>query len=55
MTSKYESENKRDEAQLETERYASFSDGAGEVVVYDTENHEAWLKCDTAVEIPAMV
>lgn len=55
MTTKYESENKRDEVQLETERYAAFSDGADEVVVYDTENHKAWLKCDTAVEIPEMV
>ena len=54
MTNKYDSENNRDENELETERYAAFSDGAGEVVVYDTTNNDAWLKSDDAVEIREM-
>ena len=55
MTNRYESENNRDEDELQTERYAAFSDGAGEVVVYDTRNEQAWLKSDAAVEIAEMV
>ncbi|WP_276301474.1 DUF7331 family protein [Halorussus lipolyticus] len=54
MTEKYDSENNRDEEEPETERYGAFSDGAGEVVVYDTTNNAAWLKSDAAVEIEAM-
>ena len=55
MTNRYESENNRDRTGLETERYAAFSDGTGEVVVYDTRNEEAWVKCDAAVELSEMV
>lgn len=54
MTGKYDSENNRDEEELDAERYGAFSDGAGEVVIYDTTNNAAWLKSDTAVEIEAM-
>jgi hypothetical protein len=50
MTNRYDSENNRDR----TERYATYSDGAGEVVVYDTRNAEAWVKCDAAVELAEM-
>lgn len=55
MTNRYDTENNRDETELETQRYASFSDGAGEVVVYDTKNNDAWLQSDAAVEIKEMV
>lgn len=54
MTERYESENTRDEAGIDPERYAAFSDETGEVVVYDTQNDAAWVKSDTAVEIPEM-
>jgi hypothetical protein len=54
MTERYESENNRDEAELETERYGSFSDGADGVVVYDRQNDAAWVKSDAAVEIGEM-
>lgn len=54
MTGKYESENNRDADELDPERYGAFTDGAGEVVVYDTTNNAAWLKSDAAVEIEAM-
>lgn len=54
MTEKYDSENTRDEAGIDAERYAAFSDGGGETVVYDTQNETAWLKSDAAVEIPEM-
>jgi len=54
MTNRYDSENNRDRNELETERYAAFSDGSGEVVVYDTRNEEAWVKCDAAVELAEM-
>lgn len=55
MTSKYKSENNRDRGELDAERYGAFSDGAGAVVVYDTENGSAWLKSDAAVEIAELV
>lgn len=54
MTGKYDSENNRNADELDSERYAAFTDGAGEVVVYDTTNNAAWLKSDAAVEIEAM-
>lgn len=54
MTNRYDSENTRDRTELETERYATYSDGAGEVVVYDTRNAAAWVKCDAAVELAEM-
>ena len=53
MTEKYDSENDRDEAELETERYGAFSDGA-DGVVYDRQNDAAWVKSDAAVEIGGM-
>lgn len=54
MTEKYESENNRDEAELETERYAAYNDGDDGVVVYDQQNDAAWVKSDAAVEIAEM-
>lgn len=54
MTSKYESQNNHDGNERETERYAAFRDGEGDVVVYDTRNEAAWLKADCAVEIAEM-
>ncbi|MFC4448388.1 DUF7331 family protein [Halorussus aquaticus] len=54
MTEKYDTDNNRDEDALQTERYAAVSDGAGEMVVYDTENTDAWLKSDAAVEVAEM-
>ncbi|WP_168215920.1 DUF7331 family protein [Halorussus ruber] len=54
MTGKYESDNNRDEAEIDAERYAAFSDGSGGTVVYDTQNDAAWLKSDAAVEITEM-
>lgn len=55
MTNRYDSENDRDRTDLETERYAAFSTGADGLVVYDTRNEEAWVKCDAAVELAEMV
>jgi hypothetical protein len=52
MTERYDSENGRD---AESERYAAVDDGAGEVVVYDTQNDAAWLKSDAAVAVEEMV
>jgi hypothetical protein len=40
--------NQADEAD---ERYGSFTTGGGDVVVYDTDNPEAWLQSDYAVEV----
>lgn len=54
MTNKYDSENNRDRNDPETDRYAAFSRGDGETVVYDTRNNKAWLKSDDAVEIGEM-
>lgn len=54
MTNRYDSENNRDRNERRTERYAAFGDGAGGVVVYDTRNEEAWVKCDDAVELAEM-
>ncbi|WP_170977455.1 DUF7331 family protein [Halorussus salinisoli] len=54
MTEKYDSGNDREEAEFETGRYAAVSDGAGEIVVYDTENSAAWLKSDAAVAVAEM-
>jgi hypothetical protein len=54
MTNRYDSDNARDRTERETDRYAAFSDGTGEVVVYDTENDDAWVKCDAAVELAEM-
>lgn len=34
------------------DRYGSFSLGDGEVVVYDRENHRAWIQCDVALPAP---
>lgn len=53
MTNKYDSENSRDRAEPDFDRYETLSDD-GAVVVYDTENHDAWLKSDDAVEIEEM-
>jgi hypothetical protein len=33
------------------EQYGAFTTGGGDVVVYDTENPEAWLQSDYAVEV----
>ena len=33
------------------ELYGAFTTGGGDVVVYDTENPEAWLQSDYAVEV----
>lgn len=55
MTEKYESENNRDETELETGRYATFSDGADGTIVYDRQNDDAWIKSDAAVGITEMV
>ena len=33
------------------EQYGAFTTGGGDVVVYDTDNPEAWLQSDYAVEI----
>lgn len=33
------------------EQYGSFTTGDGDVVVYDTENPEAWLQSSYAVEV----
>ena len=33
------------------ERYGAFTTGDGDVVVYDTDNPEAWLQSDYAVEV----
>lgn len=52
MTGKHD--NDREANGFESERYAAFTDGAGEVVVYDTTNDAAWVKSDAAVEIGAM-
>lgn len=52
---RYDSENDRDRTERETDRYAAFSDGTDEVVVYDTRNHEAWVKSDAGVELAEMV
>jgi hypothetical protein len=54
MTGKYESENNRDEIEIDAERYAAFNAGSDEIVVYDTQNNAAWLKSDAAVEITEM-
>jgi len=54
MTSKYDSENNRDRNRPENDRYAAFSDGDGKIVVYDTQNHAAWLESDGAVEVAEM-
>lgn len=54
MTSKYESQNNRDQNQLETDRYAAVSHDDGDVVVYDTTNDDAWLKSDAAVDVASM-
>ena len=35
----------------EDEQYGSFTTGDGDVVVYDTENPEAWLQSSYAVEV----
>jgi len=54
MTNKYESGNDRDRNRPETDRYAAFTDGEGQVVVYDTRNHAAWLESDAGVPIAEM-
>lgn len=54
MTEEYDTENNRDEAELDTERYGAFSDGGDGVVVYDRRNDAAWVKSDAAVEITEM-
>lgn len=54
MTGRYDGENDRDADGLDADRYAAFTDGAGDVVVYDTTNDAAWLKSDAAVELEAM-
>ena len=55
MTERYHSENTRDEIEeFETERYAAVGDGAGDTIVYDTENSAAWLKSDAAVDVAEM-
>jgi len=54
MTNKYDSENNRDRTNTETERYAAYRAGEGETVVFDTENPDAWLKSDAAVEVEEM-
>ncbi|GGO00191.1 MULTISPECIES: DUF7331 family protein [Haloarcula] len=33
------------------EQYGSFTTGGGDVVVYDTDNPEAWLQSSYAVEV----
>ena len=33
------------------ERYGAFTTGDGDVVVYDTDNPEAWLQSDYSVEV----
>jgi len=53
MTNKYDSENNRDRTDARTDRYAAYSD-AGETIVFDTRNADAWLKSDAAVEIEEM-
>ena len=39
------------ESETEEEQYGAFTTGDGDVVVYDTENPEAWLQSDYAVEV----
>lgn len=40
--------NDSDEAETQ---YGSFTTGDGDVVVYDTDNPQAWLQSDYAVEV----
>ncbi|WP_435174384.1 DUF7331 family protein [Halorussus sp. AFM4] len=54
MTERYDSANARDDEEFETERYAAVGDGAGDTIVYDTENSAAWLKSDAAVDVAEM-
>lgn len=55
MTTKYESNNTARTNDLpERQRYAAFHDGAGDVVIYDTEKGSAWIQSDAATEIESM-
>lgn len=54
MTERYDSENPRDDEEFESDRYAAVGDGAGDTIVYDTENSAAWLKSDAAVDVAEM-
>lgn len=55
MTSKYDSNNTTRTNDLpEQQRYAAFHDGAGDVVIYDTQEGNAWIQSDAAVEITSI-
>jgi hypothetical protein len=55
MTSKYDSDNTtRTNDRPEQQRYAAFQDGAGDITIYDTEEGNAWIQSDTAVEIASI-
>jgi hypothetical protein len=45
-----DSEMDRTRAGAGTEKYASFSVDEDICVVYDTDNHEAWIQSDAAVD-----
>jgi hypothetical protein len=35
----------------EASRYARRETGAGDVIIYDTENEQAWIQSDTTIDI----
>lgn len=39
----------------ETPRYGSFETATGSVVLYDVENHQAWLQSNAALALDTMV
>ncbi|WP_192498423.1 DUF7331 family protein [Halorussus halophilus] len=53
MTTKYENSDRMQKFPTD-ERYASFSDEQGAVVIYDTQNNSAWIQSDDNVELAAM-
>ena len=43
-----------DEPTPETDRYAALEVGIGEVMIYDREDHGAWITSDSALALAAM-